>query len=198
MTNVNLIQCGDHSYAPWSIVCVHLIGGATDWCPVPSDHPEVDHDWHCSQCRDQCPDVDIDDLQAICIHCVRELQREAGIVDSNSGEDEEQGAMCEDNNEPEFEEAFTIIDLPESMQPPLKKPEFKVEPVEYTKPSDEVRAHNERVEARNACYEPIYVDGNDTGTFRCSRRPRGWDDFRWRWSKELPWEADRWPAVQIQ
>lgn len=79
MTNSNLIQCGDHSYAPYSIVCVHLIAGTTEWCPIPSDHPEVDHDWLCPKCLEQFSDIGIDDIRAVCIHCVRDLQKKAGV-----------------------------------------------------------------------------------------------------------------------
>jgi hypothetical protein len=75
----NLIQCADHKWAPWSVVCVHLINGETDWNPVPNEMPEVDYDWLCTDCRSKHPDLELDDLKAICIHCVRELQARAGV-----------------------------------------------------------------------------------------------------------------------
>lgn len=32
-----LIQCGDHKWAPWSIVCRHLIDGMKEWNRVETD-----------------------------------------------------------------------------------------------------------------------------------------------------------------
>lgn len=76
----NLIQCSDHKWAPWSIVCIHLVNGSTDWNPVPNnDSPEVDYDWLCNECRSKLPDLEADGLKAICIHCVRLLQIRAGV-----------------------------------------------------------------------------------------------------------------------
>ena len=76
------------SAMPWSLVCVHLVNGSKDWIAVPNDDSlEVDFDWFCSDCRRKLPDVDVDDMWAICIHCVRELQAEVGIdLESFSGE----------------------------------------------------------------------------------------------------------------
>ena len=94
--SLNLIQCADHKWAPWSIVCIHLVDGGTDWNPVPNEMPEVDYDWLCDVCRNKYPDVDVDDLKSICIHCVRELQSKAGVdvelfnnSDNMEGEDAE-------------------------------------------------------------------------------------------------------------
>jgi len=78
----DLIQCADHKWAPWSLACVHLVNGAPDWTAVPNDDsPEVDLDWLCIECHRKHPEVDVDDLRAICIHCVRELQTKAGVAD---------------------------------------------------------------------------------------------------------------------
>lgn len=78
----HLIQCSDHQWAPWSLVCVHLVNGGTDWNAVPNDDsPEVDFDWLCDECYRKQPDVNVDDLRAICIHCVRVLQAKAGVTD---------------------------------------------------------------------------------------------------------------------
>jgi hypothetical protein len=74
----NLIQCGDHSWAPWSMVCVHLVEGTSkQWCPMPQDEgSEVKNDWLCPECRAaaQQDRISAEDLKAICIHCVRSLQ----------------------------------------------------------------------------------------------------------------------------
>lgn len=74
-----LIQCGDHQWAPWSIVCKHLVSGeSADWCPVAAEEDgEVEHDWLCPSCLANHPNHDVDDLKAICIHCVRILRGKA-------------------------------------------------------------------------------------------------------------------------
>jgi hypothetical protein len=87
MAEHDLIQCGDHKWAPWSIVCTHLVSGdSREWVPVPSTNPEVEYDWLCPDCVRTHEDVvggdnDAEDellpkLKAICIHCVRELRRQ--------------------------------------------------------------------------------------------------------------------------
>ena len=79
-----LIQCGDHSWAPWSVICVHLMeGDSKEWMAMPSVHPEVDHDFICPACHEQGGEVGweamMDKLKAVCIHCVRKLQAEPNI-----------------------------------------------------------------------------------------------------------------------
>jgi hypothetical protein len=75
--NHHLIQCGDHQLAPWSIVCIHLSSGESrEWIPLKSSSPEVDYDWVCPDCvpNSEIEKPDITKLQAVCIHCVRELR----------------------------------------------------------------------------------------------------------------------------
>jgi hypothetical protein len=85
--NTQLIQCGDHKWAPWSLVCVHLVNREShEWCPVPNPDPEVDHDWLCPQCFEKYPDVDVEVVRCICIHCVRELR--AGASDGEVSEEQ--------------------------------------------------------------------------------------------------------------
>ena len=70
-----LIQCGDHKYAPAVVLCVHLCDvRSSEWCPIPSGEPEVEHDWLCPECLARMDDLSVDDLRTVCIHCVRELQ----------------------------------------------------------------------------------------------------------------------------
>lgn len=84
MTNHQLIQCGGHGWAPWSIVCVHLVEGTSrEWVAVPSDFDEVDYDWFCPACDPENPDIE--QLKAICIHCVRKLR---GMYDQNYKDDD--------------------------------------------------------------------------------------------------------------
>lgn len=80
--NPNLIQCSDDGWAPWSIVCVHLLfGKSTEWLTLESDNPEVDYDWLCPECMDKFQregdageDHDITDLRPVCIHCVEKVR----------------------------------------------------------------------------------------------------------------------------
>ena len=86
--NCNLIQCGKDGWSPWSIVCVHLVTGESrEWVPIPSDNPEVDYDWACPTCEsdlnEQGDNIDLNNLRAICIHCVRDLRKK---YDLNFGE----------------------------------------------------------------------------------------------------------------
>lgn len=72
-----VIQCGDHRYAPYSLVCIHLRDGqSNDWCPVEvTDSREVESDWVCESCRDlHRQNIDITNhLQIVCINCLREM-----------------------------------------------------------------------------------------------------------------------------
>jgi hypothetical protein len=77
-----LIRCADDRLAPWCCICVHLNDGTSnEWCPVLTgdDASEVEYDWLCPACLAQWPDVNVDDLLAVCIHCARRLrERSAG------------------------------------------------------------------------------------------------------------------------
>lgn len=85
--NINLIQCADHKWSPWSIVCVHLVHGQSrEWIGLPSNFPEVDCDWVCPECEAEIEKPDLKKLMAICIHCVRKLRKK---FDPNYTEDEE-------------------------------------------------------------------------------------------------------------
>jgi hypothetical protein len=80
--NGKLIQCGDHSWAPWSIVCIHLMTGLSrKWIPKESDSEMFD--WFCPACwkrleaelglRDTGA-VTTTNMRSVCIHCVRFLR----------------------------------------------------------------------------------------------------------------------------
>ena len=82
-----LIRCGDHSLAPWAVACVHVMEGtAADLVRVPQDEgSEVKYDWACRECyeklqRDECP---VEDLRAVCVHCLRACLRELHGIDSD-------------------------------------------------------------------------------------------------------------------
>lgn len=76
-----LIRCADHSLAPWAITCVHIFDGtADDVVAVPQpEGSEVEFDWVCPKChekligQDLAGTADLDDLRAVCIHCLRLL-----------------------------------------------------------------------------------------------------------------------------
>lgn len=74
----DLIRCGDHKLAPWSIVCIHLINGTSqEWTPVQQPNDSGEFDWVCPDC-----DAKMDEgivsmvplLRPVCIHCVRKLR----------------------------------------------------------------------------------------------------------------------------
>jgi hypothetical protein len=68
-----LIQCGDHGWAPWGVVCVHLVNGtAAQWCRVPGR----DYDRLCPACLVKGPDLPVEYLKAVCLHCIRQMQGE--------------------------------------------------------------------------------------------------------------------------
>jgi hypothetical protein len=82
-----LIRCGDHSYAQWCCICIHLFDGSShEWCPVPTgdNASEVENDWVCPECLARFEDLDVDDLRCVCIHCARQL-RTAGSNNATTG-----------------------------------------------------------------------------------------------------------------
>lgn len=64
---------------PVGIVCVHLCEAqASEWIPVPQEAgSECENDWLCPACVKKYPDVPLDDMRAVCIHCIRELRLHA-------------------------------------------------------------------------------------------------------------------------
>ena len=76
---------------------------------------------------------------------------------------EEREVLNGDASEPKFKEGFYFIELPESESPPQKNVQPEPETVEHEQPPDHILSHHERIEAKNACFEPIYVDGKHTG-----------------------------------
>lgn len=85
----NLIQCGDHLWAPYAIVCVHLLTGESrEWELIPlgdEDTREIDGDFLCPSCADIHQEIneagrdytedEIDKLRPVCIHCCRRLRK---------------------------------------------------------------------------------------------------------------------------
>lgn len=79
--NTELIQCSDDGWSPWSIVCNHLVyGTSSSWIPVPSRSLSTEYDWLCPECLALMEagkaGSNLNNLAAICIHCVRRLRRE--------------------------------------------------------------------------------------------------------------------------
>lgn len=72
-----LIKCGDHSFAPWGTVCVHICEGtATDVGPVPQELGS-ETDWLCNDCWREAfaGTLGVDDIRAVCIHCLRKIMK---------------------------------------------------------------------------------------------------------------------------
>ena len=83
-----LIECQDHKFAPWAIVCVHLMDGTSrEWVALPNEHgsAEVEYDWLCPECdleqqaifEEQRPhtEEEMNHLKCVCIHCIRTLRK---------------------------------------------------------------------------------------------------------------------------
>jgi hypothetical protein len=69
-----LLRCAKDGWAPWGLVCRHLIDGtATEWIPVPpTDFVDTSNDWLCLACWRKGPDdLRLEDVMSLCIHCIR-------------------------------------------------------------------------------------------------------------------------------
>lgn len=64
-----LIQCGDHSYAPWGVVCTHIIEGSASEI-VQMNPDEGSNDWLCTECAKE---MNIENMECVCIHCIRKF-----------------------------------------------------------------------------------------------------------------------------
>lgn len=82
---IDLIECGDDGWRPWSLVCKHLCDGESrDWRPIESNNPYVEYDWCCPEClkllkKKNAGDDGIDMvplLNAVCVLCVERLRDE--------------------------------------------------------------------------------------------------------------------------
>jgi hypothetical protein len=74
-----LVECGDHKRAPGVVVCRHLLNGESrEWCPVVNEGEEC-YDWSCPECRKKYG-MNFEDFDAVCLHCVRELQKTATVI----------------------------------------------------------------------------------------------------------------------
>lgn len=83
-----LIECGDHSFSPWGVVCVHVLDGtATDLIHGEADDgDEGGGDWMCPECCERAMSSGGDDsclsyLRAACIHCIRKVIENYGRRD---------------------------------------------------------------------------------------------------------------------
>lgn len=75
-----VIECADHSFAPFSFLCHHLVDNPDQlWVGMDvQDGREVEHDWLCEDCakRFEAGDELEEVLVPICINCVRKLKDE--------------------------------------------------------------------------------------------------------------------------
>jgi hypothetical protein len=75
-----LVECRDHKLAPGVVVCRHLLNGQSrEWCPVGGESPEC-YDWLCPECGKDFPDIGVEDLHTVCVHCIRALQQTATVI----------------------------------------------------------------------------------------------------------------------
>ena len=69
--NHNLIQCHDHSWRPWYIVCVHVMRQRTPVARLKKATPDEVGECLCKACADRDePDVEL--LKACCDRCTEE------------------------------------------------------------------------------------------------------------------------------
>ncbi len=75
-----LVECGDHSYSPYSFICQHLLDNPSlEWNPMEvGDGREVEYDWICPDCLDRHLQGENlgETLQTVCIGCVRRIRGE--------------------------------------------------------------------------------------------------------------------------
>jgi hypothetical protein len=75
-----VIECGDHSFAPYAFICFHLIDNPNlKWCPMEvEDGREVEYDWLCEECLEEYNDGSdlAENITPICINCVRRIRGE--------------------------------------------------------------------------------------------------------------------------
>lgn len=90
MADNDLIQCGDHSWAPWSIVCTHVLNRtAAKVYALPKLPPgESEFDYVCMSCAEEVEQdgdaINIDNLRPVCMHCVTRVlapYEKLGLVD---------------------------------------------------------------------------------------------------------------------
>ena len=92
MKNQKLIKCGDHSYAPWCVVCNHIINGTTKECvrvPMSQAGDGQQDDWLCPECFEKGPSgLRPNDIHCVCIHCARNLVKDMKQHDLPTAGDE--------------------------------------------------------------------------------------------------------------
>ena len=76
-----VIECSDHSFAPYSFLCNHLIDNPKQfWVSMDvQDGREVENDYLCSECADSFEHGDelAEVLIPICINCTRQLRSQS-------------------------------------------------------------------------------------------------------------------------
>lgn len=68
-----LIECGDHKFAPYCLVCDHLFKGISKEYIRIEGQGGLQDDYICPKCGEQFPTIDIDQLRCVCIFCARDL-----------------------------------------------------------------------------------------------------------------------------
>ena len=73
-----LIQCEDDGWAPWSVVCNHLLDSETPieflYSVGPTHHPEGLRDAACLKCWEHYQETgDYSEMRPVCMHCARKI-----------------------------------------------------------------------------------------------------------------------------
>jgi hypothetical protein len=79
-----LIQCADHSWAPYVMTCAHLMEGSPPEKYhridlAEDDLREIEADFICTDCFEKHGCDYHDDLRVVCIHCFRHMQQRDGV-----------------------------------------------------------------------------------------------------------------------
>jgi len=69
--NHNLIQCHDHSWRPWYVVCVHVMRGHSPVARFSKASADEVGECLCKECADR-EEPDIEQLKACCDRCTEE------------------------------------------------------------------------------------------------------------------------------
>ena len=83
---MSLITCGDHRQAPACIVCRHISEGTALEAVKTPALPGEQSDYLCPVCAEHPWNLGIDDIVAVCIHCVRELTANMKVTGEDDAE----------------------------------------------------------------------------------------------------------------
>ncbi|NLS97667.1 MAG: hypothetical protein GXX96_36465 [Planctomycetaceae bacterium] len=156
---MDLIECGDHQFAPGIVVCKHLVDGDSKrWCRVRSGEQEFD-DWVCPECFRRIWAVGVEDLRSVCIHCAEQLRAEGEEVPDEIAELEAWGQ--ERSRSLGYQEWRTRFDEAGDLFPDTKRLPLSARlPMEVERLSQLERAEASKTEAERLCEEYLWLLAN--------------------------------------